>query len=223
VAVHELDNLDLFGEVADALIALSNLELGDYSSRLEIPKSKALEGLFAGINTLIAAMGKEEQRIATYRRQLEEKLETIEQQRVAIRDLSTPILEVWDGVICLPVVGVVDTVRSAEMTSELLDVISRRRTRWAIIDVTGIDVMDTSTAEHFIRMAKSASLLGSKCVLTGINPNIAQTVVHMGVDLRGLRTQRTLRDALQKIVSEEMRASRTRPVGRAQLNGAAEL
>jgi rsbT co-antagonist protein RsbR len=129
--------------------------------------------------------------------ELEEKLRTIEAQRLAINELSTPIMQVWDGVLCLPVVGLMDTARSAEMTQSLLQAVVEMKTKCCIIDITGIEVMDTGTADHFMRMARAVGLLGSECVLTGINPHIAQTIVQMGLDLSGIRTHRTLRDALQ--------------------------
>lgn len=130
-------------------------------------------------------------------RELEAKLETIEMQQAAIRELSTPIIEVWTGVLCLPVVGVVDSQRSAEMTETLLEMIVNKQARTAIVDITGIDVMDTKTADHFIKMARAVRLLGAECVISGINPGIAQTLTHIGVDLTGVRTMRNLRDALQ--------------------------
>ncbi|HYU31474.1 MAG TPA: STAS domain-containing protein [Thermoanaerobaculia bacterium] len=130
-------------------------------------------------------------------RELEAKLETIEMQQAAIRELSTPIIEVWTGVLCLPVVGVVDSQRSAEMTETLLETIVAKQARTAIVDITGIDVMDTKTADHFIKMARAVRLLGAECVISGINPGIAQTLTHIGVDLTGVRTMRNLRDALQ--------------------------
>ncbi|HSN87023.1 MAG TPA: STAS domain-containing protein [Thermoanaerobaculia bacterium] len=130
-------------------------------------------------------------------RELEAKLETIEMQQAAIRELSTPIIEVWSGVLCLPVVGVVDSQRSAEMTETLLEMIVSKQARTAIVDITGIDVMDTKTADHFIKMARAVRLLGAECVISGINPGIAQTLTHIGVDLTGVKTMRNLRDALQ--------------------------
>jgi rsbT co-antagonist protein RsbR len=136
-------------------------------------------------------------------RELEAKLETIERQQAAIRELSTPLIEVWSGVLCLPVVGIVDSVRSAEMTEALLEAIVDKQARIAIIDITGIDAMDTKTADHFIKMAKSVRLLGADCILSGINPAIAQTLTHIGVDLTGLRTMRNLRDALQTFLREQ--------------------
>jgi len=137
------------------------------------------------------------QRAEAANRELEAKLETIEMQQAAIRELSTPIIEVWTGVLCLPVVGVVDSQRSAEMTETLLEMIVAKQARTAIVDITGIDVMDTKTADHFIKMARAVRLLGAECVISGINPGIAQTLTHIGVDLTGVRTMRNLRDALQ--------------------------
>jgi rsbT co-antagonist protein RsbR len=204
------DELDEIREsAADALLALSNVTLGDNSAQLEVDvhSSNPLSFLFASINDLLVALGTEQEQSALFRMELEEKLGTVEQQRAAIRSLSTPIIEVWNGVLCLPVVGVMDTARSAEMTSSLLQTIVEKETRYAIIDITGIDVMDTRTVDHFIRMAKAIRLLGAECALTGLNPHIAQTVVHMGLDLSDIVTHRSLRDALYRYVAQPAAAS----------------
>ena len=204
------DELDELREtVADALLVLSNVALGDCTTQLEVDLhgSNPLSGVLSSINELIAALGTEQEQSLVFRRDLEEKLETIEQQRSAIRSLSTPIIEVWRGVLCLPVVGVMDTARSAEMTSALLQSIVEKGTQYAIIDITGIDVMDTRTVDHFIRMAKAIRLLGADCALTGLNPHIAQTIVHMGLDLSDVVTHRSLRDALHHHVVRNARSA----------------
>ena len=204
------DELDEIREtVVDALLVLANVAQGDCSTQLEVDLhgSNPLSFLLAGINDLIFTLGTEQEQSSVFRRELDERLATIEQQRSAIRSLSTPVIEVWRGVLCLPVVGVMDTARSAEMTSALLTTIVEKGARYAIIDITGIDVMDTRTVDHFIRMAKSIRLLGAECALTGLNPHIAQTVVHMGLDLSDIVTHRSLRDALFRYVS----ASSTAP------------
>ncbi|MES1241477.1 MAG: STAS domain-containing protein [Acidobacteriota bacterium] len=149
-------------------------------------------------------------------RELEAKLETIERQQAAIRELSTPLIEVWSGVLCLPVVGIVDSQRSAEMTESLLEAIVNKQARIAIIDITGIDAMDTKTADHFIKMAKAVRLLGADCTLSGINPAIAQTLTHIGVDLTGVRTMRNLRDALQTFLREQSAINLKIHAGQAQ-------
>jgi rsbT co-antagonist protein RsbR len=193
---------DMLERIADILLAVADVGSGDYSTRLktDLPEDHPLATLYEGINQMIASLGDEQRRATAYRAELEEKLATIELQRAAIRELSTPIIEVWEGVLCLPVVGVLDSSRSAEMTEALLTAIVEKKARCAIIDITGIQVMDTGTADHFLRMARAVRLLGSNCVLTGIHPNIAQTVVHMGVDLSDIVTHRTLRNALQAYV-----------------------
>jgi rsbT co-antagonist protein RsbR len=207
VATQELAE-ELLDQVTDALVALSNVGFGDYSNRLELPEGDTpLRALFEGINMMIESLAEEKARSQLYQAELEDKLRTIEAQRLAIAELSTPIMQVWDGVLCLPVVGVLDTARSAEMTQSLLRAVVEQNTKCCIIDITGIEVMDTGTADHFMRMARAVGLLGSECMLTGINPHIAQTIVQMGLDLSGVRTHRTLRDALQVHVAAAARAT----------------
>jgi rsbT co-antagonist protein RsbR len=198
------DELDEIREtVADALVVMTNVAQGDCATQLEVDTqgSNPLSFLLASINDLIFALGTEQEQSHVFRHELDERLATIEQQRSAIRSLSTPVIEVWRGVLCLPVVGVMDTARSAEMTSALLTTIVEKGSKYAIIDITGIDVMDTRTVDHFIRMAKAIRLLGAECALTGLNPHIAQTVVHMGLDLSDIVTHRSLRDALFRYVT----------------------
>jgi rsbT co-antagonist protein RsbR len=170
----------------------------DSFSELETAFTIFIEELAEAKRALTSALLKQEET----NRELEGKLETIEMQQAAIRELSTPIIAVWDGVLCLPVVGIVDSQRSAEMTETLLETIVSRQARVAIIDITGIDIMDTKTADHFIKMAKAVRLLGSDCVITGINPGIAQTLTHIGVDMTSIKTLRSLRDALQDHLQE---------------------
>lgn len=200
--MREIATNDLSGRVADILSVLLHVGRGEYDARLtcDLPGDHPLSRLYAGINEMIALLQGEQQRGSAHRRELEEKLATIERQREAIRELSTPIMEVWGGILCLPVVGVLDSTRSSEMTEALLRAIVEKKARCAIVDITGIQVMDTATADHFLRMARAVRLLGAECVLTGIHPNIAQTIVHMGVEMTGIATHRSLRSALQHYV-----------------------
>jgi rsbT co-antagonist protein RsbR len=208
---------EVYDKIADLLMVLSDVASGDFSNRLDVglPDTHPLGALCGGINEMIGALQTEQQHNQQYRAELEEKLGTIEQQRTAIRELSTPIMEVWDGILCLPIVGIMDSTRSADMTDALLRAVVATRARCTIIDITGIEVMDTGTADHFIRMAKSVRLLGAECVLTGINPQIAQTVIHMGVDMADLVSHRSLRDALQFFINRRQVARRVTPRSRA--------
>ena len=187
----------------DACINLleSNMQEDEFNE-LEVAFMIFVKELRSAKGALTEALAKHE----VANRELEAKLETIERQQAAIRELSTPIIEVWAGVLCLPVVGIVDSQRSAEMTETLLEMIVAKQARTAIVDITGIDVMDTKTADHFIKMAKAVRLLGADCILSGINPGIAQTLTHIGVDLTGIRTLRNLRDALQVFLREQSAA-----------------
>jgi len=170
----------------------------DEFTELETAFTTFVEELARAKRALKEALGRHE----VANRELEEQLRMIELQQAAMRELSTPIIEVWAGVLCLPVVGIVDSQRSAEMTESLLEMVVTKQARTAIVDITGIDVMDTKTADHFIKMAKAVRLLGAECIISGINPGIAQTLTHIGVDLTGVRTMRNLRDALQLYLKE---------------------
>jgi rsbT co-antagonist protein RsbR len=115
-----------------------------------------------------------------------------------VSELSTPILEVWDDVLALPVIGVVDTRRSAEMMERVLEEITRTQCRFVILDVTGVDVVDTSTADRFIRLVHAVQIIGARCMLTGIRSAVAQTLVSLGLDLGSLITLRTLKHGLRE-------------------------
>jgi rsbT co-antagonist protein RsbR len=201
---------EVIDRLADVLIVLSDVGAADYAVRLpsDLPEEHALGALYRGINEMIASLEQAQQRSAAYQKDLEDKLATIEKQRAAIRELSTPIIEIWEGVLCLPIVGVMDSNRSADMTESLLREVVDKRAECVIVDITGIEIMDTRTADHFIRMAKSVQLLGATCVLTGLNPGIALTITHMGIDMGAIVTYRSLRDALQDYVRQSKDSNR---------------
>jgi len=128
--------------------------------------------------------------------QLVENTRVIERQSETIRDLAAPVIKVWDEVICLPIIGAVDGDRANEMMQHLLESIVREKARFAILDLTGVGAVDTSTVHHILRMFKAARTLGVEGVLSGAQPLIAQTIVSLGMSLDDLRTMRTLHDAL---------------------------
>jgi rsbT co-antagonist protein RsbR len=197
VKAEDDNQLEVVDRISDVLMVLSEVSTSSFYSRLpDLPEEDIFHVLYRAINEMVDALASAHERGERYQQELESKLATIEQQRAAIRELSTPVIEVGDGVLCLPIVGVMDTTRSAEMTETLLRAVVDKRARCAIIDVTGIQVMDTGTVDHFLRMTKAVRLLGSECVVTGISPSIAQTIVHMGVDLSDVHTHGSLRDAL---------------------------
>jgi rsbT co-antagonist protein RsbR len=135
-------------------------------------------------------------RTAALARSDEENRELIERLRVSLDELSTPVLELWEDVLVLPVIGLVDTQRSAQMTERALAEITRQRARFLVVDLTGVEVLDTSTADRFLRLARAVRLLGAECIVSGIQPAVARTLVEIGVSLEGLETKRNLRQAL---------------------------
>ena len=130
--------------------------------------------------------------------EIEEHIDTIGRQQTAIQELSTPILQLWDDVLALPVIGVVDTRRSADIMERLLAEITEQQARYVILDITGVEVVDTRTADHFVKVIKAAELLGTHCVLTGIRPAVAQTLVELGIDLASITTLRNLQEGLKE-------------------------
>ena len=133
----------------------------------------------------------------------EEKNTLLEHLKLAVEQLSTPILEVWDDVIALPVIGVVDSQRAAAMMDRLLTHVVANKSRVVILDVTGVEVVDSAIADHLVRMVKAVELLGARCIVTGLRPAVAQTLVSIGVDLGSMTTLRSLRHALRKTLVED--------------------
>ena len=130
-------------------------------------------------------------------RELRARLELIERQQAVIRAMATPIIEVWDKVLTLPMVGVVDSVRAAEVMDNLLQQVSRKGARFAIMDLTGVETVDTSTASHLFKLIQALRLLGAEGIITGIQPEVAQTMVALGMNLETIITLANLRDGLR--------------------------
>ncbi|MEZ4427986.1 MAG: STAS domain-containing protein [Nannocystaceae bacterium] len=131
--------------------------------------------------------------------------ERIRTQQDIIRELSTPIIEIWPGVLTLPVVGHVDARRGAEMTERLLEAVSSLQARVVILDLTGVEHIDTATAHHLLGILRAVPLLGGEPMIAGIHPSVAQTIVELGVDLTSIRTVRNLRSALAEIIPNAAR------------------
>jgi rsbT co-antagonist protein RsbR len=129
--------------------------------------------------------------------ELEQRLATIKLQNEAIQELSTPVIEVWDKVLVAPLVGVIDTDRARSLSDRTLGHVSRTGAEFVLIDLTGVEVLDTSTASHLVRLLACVRLLGAEGLITGISSHVAQTIVGIGVDLTAIRTYATVRDGLR--------------------------
>ncbi len=129
--------------------------------------------------------------------ELQEKLQTIQRQQDAINELSTPVIKVWEGLLVLPIIGTLDSQRTLRMMESLLQQIVATGSRIAILDITGVPVVDTMVANHLIKTITAAGLMGAECILSGISPTIAQTIVHLGIDLTGIKTKSTMQEAMR--------------------------
>ncbi|WP_437669017.1 PAS domain S-box protein [Sorangium sp. So ce131] len=134
--------------------------------------------------------------------ELRAKLELIERQQQVIRDLSTPIIQVWDGVLTLPMIGILDSSRTAEVMDTLLEAVVRTSARYAILDLTGVEMVDTKTASYLLDLVRAIRLLGAEGIVTGIRSNVAQTIVSLGIDLNSITTLSNLRAALQHCIRQ---------------------
>ena len=121
----------------------------------------------------------------------------IERQQRELLELSTPVVELWDDVLALPLVGTLDSQRTQIVMETLLQKIVETGASIAIIDITGVPTVDTLVAQHLLKTVAATRLMGADCIISGIRPQIAQTIVHLGVDLGEVITKATLADAFQ--------------------------
>jgi len=150
---------------------------------------RALEGMNVFFTLVISELGQ------AY---LEAKERLIGQQQAAIHELSTPILQLHDGLLMLPVVGLMNTERARHLTETLLVAIRNRRARVVVMDITGVPVVDSKVANHLVQACEAARLMGAQVILTGISPEIAQALVTIGAELRGARTLADLQSGIEE-------------------------
>ena len=123
--------------------------------------------------------------------------ELIERQHQELLDLSTPVVELSQGILALPLIGTLDSERTQIVMESLLEAIVDKEATVAILDITGVPTVDTMVAQHLMKTVAAARLMGADCIISGIRPQIAQTIVHLGVNLEGIVTKATLAGALQ--------------------------
>jgi len=175
------------------LNVVQSVSSGDFSVSVKIPEKEdeftALSiGLERMINDMIEANRVSEERMAKLQTVVEEK----ERLLKTVRELSSPVIQVWENVLVMPLVGAIDSARAARITEDLLTGIIKYQAEIVIIDITGVPVVDTSVANHLIQTIKAAALLGAKCVVVGISSEVAQSLINLGVDLSGVVTRSNL-------------------------------
>jgi rsbT co-antagonist protein RsbR len=125
----------------------------------------------------------------------------IARQQQDMLELSTPVVKLWDGVLALPMIGTLDSARTQVVMESLLQRIVESGADVAILDITGVPTVDTLTAQHLLKTVTAARLMGAECIISGVRPQIAQTIVHLGVDLGDVITKATLADAFRTALS----------------------
>jgi anti-anti-sigma regulatory factor len=175
------------------LSVVQSVSAGDFSVRVEIPEK---EDEFTALSVelermtddLIEANKVSEERMARLQAAVEEK----ERLLKTVGELSSPVIQVWENVLVMPLVGAIDSARATRITEDLLTGITRYQAEIVIIDITGVPVVDTSVANHLIQTIRAAALLGAKCVVVGISSEVAQSLISLGVDLSGMVTRSNL-------------------------------
>jgi rsbT co-antagonist protein RsbR len=132
--------------------------------------------------------------------------EVIRRQQADMLELSTPVVTLWEGVLALPMIGTLDSSRTQVVMETLLQRIVETGADMAIIDITGVPTVDTLTAQHLLKTVTAARLMGADCIISGIRPQIAQTIVHLGVDLGNVTTKASLADAFRLALQRTGRA-----------------
>jgi len=139
------------------------------------------------LNELLDAMG-----LFTMEVYLKSREEVVRRQQEELLELSTPVVKLWDGILALPIIGTLDSARTQVVMESLLQAIVQTNSRVAIIDITGVPTVDTVVAQHLLKTVTAARLMGADCIISGVRPQIAQTIVHLGINLLDVTTKSTL-------------------------------
>ena len=129
--------------------------------------------------------------------------EVIRRQEQEMLELSTPVIKLWDGVLAVPLIGTLDSARTQLIMENLLEQIVRTNSNIAILDITGVPTVDTQTAQHLIKTVSAARLMGAECIISGIRPQIAQTIVHLGIEINDVTTKASMADAVKLALSKQ--------------------
>ncbi|RYZ43574.1 MAG: STAS domain-containing protein [Sphingobacteriales bacterium] len=144
------------------------------------------------VSKLIDSLG-----IVTFETFIKGREEVILRQTDEITEISTPVIKVWDGILALPIIGTLDSARTQVVMENLLQEIVNTGSGIAILDISGVPAVDSLVAQHLIKTVSATRLMGAECIISGIRPEIAQTVVHLGIDLSNVVTKSSLASALQ--------------------------
>lgn len=182
------------GETSVFVLALKKPLLSALQQRLSSSSSSSSEQLAAAFWSLTKLVdGMAQYTATTFQRAREE---IISRQQEELLELSTPVVKLWEGVLAVPMIGTLDSNRTQIVMETLLQKIVETGSELAIIDITGVPTVDTLVAQHLLKTVTAIRLMGADCIISGIRPQIAQTIVHLGIDLQGISTKASLADAL---------------------------
>lgn len=167
----------------DALLQILQQEIKDINELYEVTLR---------INKLIDSFG-----IVTFETFIKGREEVILRQSSEIAEISTPVIRVWEGILALPIIGTLDSSRTQVVMENLLQEIVETGSSIAILDISGVPAVDSLVAQHLIKTVSATRLMGAECIISGIRPEIAQTVVHLGIDLSQIVTKASLASALK--------------------------
>lgn len=159
--------------------------------RENIPDAELLSTEIWNATLLIDSLG-----LYTAEMFLKTREEVIRRAQEDMLELSTPVVKLWDKILALPLIGTLDSARTQIVMESLLNAVVATETKVAILDITGVPTVDTVVAQHLLKTITAVRLMGAECILSGIRPQIAQTIVHLGIDLTNIFTKASLRDAL---------------------------
>jgi rsbT co-antagonist protein RsbR len=179
------------GETSRFVTALKRPLFKQLQDRLTPQNSRLVFEAIWSVSALLDTMA--QWTSTTYQRSREE---VIKRQQEELLELSTPVVKLWDGVLAVPMIGTLDSSRTQLVMESLLERIVETGSELAIIDITGVPTVDTLVAQHLLKTVAAIRLMGADCIISGVRPQIAQTIVHLGIDLQGIVTKASLADAL---------------------------
>jgi rsbT co-antagonist protein RsbR len=172
-----------------------------------------ITGLCATITDITEIRRRQEQ-VQRLEAEIKEQMTIIEAQGALLDELSVPVIQVWDNVLLLPLIGIIESRRAARVLETLLDAVGRMGAEFVVIDITGVPVVDTAVASYLLRAVQATQLLGCQSILVGISPEIAQTLVGLGVDFGRITTRATLQNGLEHAFKRIDEAKRRLATGR---------
>ncbi|WP_077037511.1 STAS domain-containing protein [Pelomonas sp. KK5] len=178
------------GETSHFILALKRPLFQALQKQLSVDPQALMAAIWA-ISTLLDKLA--QWTVTAYQRARED---VISRQQQELLELSTPVVKLWEGVLAVPMIGTLDSGRTQLVMESLLQRIVETGSELAIIDITGVPTVDTLVAQHLLKTVTAIRLMGADCIISGIRPQIAQTIVHLGIDLQGITTKATLADAL---------------------------